>query len=34
MAGRQTSKFSKCARAGKGKKLPAFRAHMKRCLKK
>jgi len=30
----QKGKFRACAKANKGKKLPAFRAGMKACLRK
>ena len=30
----QKTKFAKCGRAGRGKTRPAFKAHMRKCLKK
>ena len=33
-SGKQKIKFAKCARAGRGKTRAAFKAHMKKCLKK
>lgn len=30
----QKAKFRKCAKSGKGKSRVAFRAHMKKCLRR